>query len=185
MQNTTHRHHGAVFNAVMSLFTGVVGDGFLMRCGFCALSDCLRFPASAEVCSSAAHSHFSVLGCGSKLICFCARVCQVSKGWISQQPGQEGTRGDGGVPVTLHRCCPISPPRSPCRAELGSHHCHTPLVDSWTQDKTDVTSRMKKRFLAVEFHLFPCPLHLSSGISDEEISLLIPPQLPLSLPFPP
>lgn len=110
MQNTTHRHHGVVFNAVMSMFTGMVGDCFLMRCGFCALTDCLHFPASAQVRSSATRSHFSVLGRGSNSVCFCAHVRQVSQGWISWQ---EGRRGTG---VSLSPCTDAAPsplPRVP------------------------------------------------------------------------
>lgn len=99
--------------------------------------------------------------------------------WVSLSPCTESA-----VPR-----CPVSSPKCLCRAELGRHHCHVPLkvrkgsVASWTQEKTDVASRMKRWFLAVEFHLFPCSLHLSLGISDEEILLPISPQFLLSLLF--
>lgn len=131
MQNTAHRRHGVVFNAVMFMFAVMVES-----CGFCALTDQLRFPAFAEVCSSAIHSHFSVLGCGSKMICFCAEIhmCLPGPSSRARACGSLGRReqgGDEGIPVTLPRLCsspcPVSAPMGLCRAELGStaatHRC--------------------------------------------------------------
>jgi len=136
MENTTHRCYGDVFNAVMLMFTVMVGDLFLMPCSFCALTDGLRFPAFAEVCSAAIHFYFSVLGCGSKAICFCAEMHMCLPGPSSRVGvgSSLGRRGQGGTGVSLSPCadsagprCPVSSPKGLCRAELGRHRCRTPL----------------------------------------------------------
>lgn len=86
------------------MFTVMVGDRFLMSRGFCALTDWLNFPAFAlQFCSSATHSHFSVLGRGSKLICFCAKMHMCLPG-LSSRAGACGSldrRGLGGTGVCV------------------------------------------------------------------------------------
>lgn len=97
------------------MFTVMVGDRFLMRCGFCALTDWLDFPAFAEVCSSAIHSHFSVLGCGSKSTSFCAETHMCLPGLSSRAGacGSLGRSGQGGTGVSLSPCTDSAVPRCP------------------------------------------------------------------------
>lgn len=47
------------------------------------------------------------------------------------------------------------------------------LAASWSQKQTQVSSGVKRWFLSEECHLFPCLLHLSLGMSDGQILLLI------------
>lgn len=82
------------------MFAVLVGDRFLMRCGFCALTHWLHSPAFAEVCSSARHSHVSALGRGGTSICSSAGTPNafggsLKQGWSLWQPGKRGKRGWG------------------------------------------------------------------------------------------
>lgn len=115
----------------------------------------------------------------------------LEQGWSLWQPGQEGARGDGGLPVTLHRLRgSLLVLRSLLsQRSLQSRAGKAPLPHAAEGEErlgcqldTGENSGMKRWFLAVEFHLFPCLLHLTLGISDEEI---IAPDIPSIPPKPP
>lgn len=132
MQNPTHRCHGVVFNAVTPMFTVMVGDCFLTPCGFCALTDWLHFPAFAEICSSALHSHFSVPGRGGTSSCLRAGTHVCSPGLSSRAGacgslGRRGQRGDGGPFRSLHGPCGSLLPCLLSQRSLQSRAGKTPL----------------------------------------------------------